>query len=129
MVEIERNMVLIVSAVFPPEPVVSANLTHDIAKQLSAKYDVVVISPKPTRPFGTKYENTASINYPFTHIILKTYTCSKSNLLGRFLESYSLGKAVRKFILSTGILICTRRFMLSGCLIVLRASRPMPFMG
>jgi glycosyltransferase involved in cell wall biosynthesis len=93
-------MILIVSAVFPPEPVVSANLSFDIASELALKNQVVVISPKPTRPFNTKYENVVPIQYPFRHIIMKTYTCPKSNIIGRMLESYSLGKATRKYLLS-----------------------------
>ncbi len=93
-------MILIVSAVFPPEPVVSANLSYDIAKCLSLRNEVVVISPKPTRPYKTKYDQILNLSYPFTHHILDTFTCSKSSIFGRLLESYSMGKSTSKFLLS-----------------------------
>ena len=92
-------MILIVTAIFPPEPVVSANLSFDIANALALKEAVVVISPAPTRPFGMKFENNeTSKEYSFEHIVLDTYTCPESNLLGRTRESYSLGLASKKYI-------------------------------
>lgn len=92
-------MILIVTAVFPPEPVVSANLSLDIASTLAIEEKVVVISPPPTRPFGMTFaQNEISKKYPFEHIILDTYTCPKSKLLGRIKESYSLGIATRRYI-------------------------------
>lgn len=85
-------MILIVSAIFPPEPVVSANLSYDIANALAAEEEVLVISPPPTRPFGMIFDkDITSKKYPFEHIILDTYTCPESNLFGRARESYSLG--------------------------------------
>ena len=38
--------VLIISALFPPEPVVSANLSFDIASEVSKKNNVTVDSKK-----------------------------------------------------------------------------------
>lgn len=95
-----RKNILIVSAVFPPEPVVSANLTYDIANELAINNNVTVISPFPTRPFGANYENILTKKLLFTHKILKTYTCPKSNFVGRLRESYSLGKATSKYLLA-----------------------------
>lgn len=89
-------MILIVTALFPPEPLVSANLSFDIANQLSKNNDVVVISPKPSRPVGMSFSNND--NYSFKHIILESYTHPKSELLGRFRESYSFGKKVQKYV-------------------------------
>lgn len=92
-------MILIVTAVFPPEPVVSANLSFDIANALAVKEEVTVISPPPTRPFGMTFnKDMESKEYPFEHIVLDTYTCPKSRLMGRAKESYSLGIATRKYI-------------------------------
>ncbi len=92
-------MILIVTAIFPPEPVVSANLSFDIANALSTEEEVVVISPPPTRPFGMTFDqNEISKEYPFDHIVLDTYTCPESKLLGRIKESYSLGVASKKYI-------------------------------
>ena len=49
-------MILIISAVFPPEPVVSATLSKDIADELSTTHNVAVLHPKPTRPDGYLFE-------------------------------------------------------------------------
>ena len=92
-------MILIVTAVFPPEPVVSANLSFDIANAFAVEEKVVVISPPPTRPFGMTFDrDIMTKEYPFEHIVLDTYTCPESKLLGRAKESYSLGVATKKYI-------------------------------
>lgn len=88
---------MIVSAVFPPEPIVSATISCDLASLLCNEKEVVVISPKPTRPFGFELR-TVSSNYSFKHIILNSYTCPKSRFLGRFYESYSFGKHCYNYI-------------------------------
>ena len=89
--------ILIVSAVFIPEPVVSAKLSEDIANELAVNHKITVISPKPTRPFGFKL-NEKNIDRPYTLINLDSYTCPESNILGRFKESYSFGIACSKYI-------------------------------
>ena len=44
---------LLVSCVFPPEPVTSASTSHSLALELSRRgYDVTVITPYPSRPGG-----------------------------------------------------------------------------
>lgn len=92
--------ILIVSCVFPPEPVVSANLSSDIAVNLAFKNNVTVISPLPTRPYGSNYSNHINQNQLFIHEILTSYTSSKSNFIGRLKESFSLGRATSKFLYS-----------------------------
>lgn len=91
-------MILIATALFPPEPVVSANLSFDIAFSLSAEDDVVVVSPSPTRPYGMTFDKEYKTNYPFRHIILDSYTCAQSNVFGRFKESYSFGRYIKKYV-------------------------------
>lgn len=88
---------LIVSAVFLPEPVVSAKLSCDLASALSESKEVVVLSPEPTRPFGFKFEEIPFFE-KFKHVVLKTYTCPESNLFGRLRETYSFGKETYKYI-------------------------------
>lgn len=91
--------ILIVSALFPPEPVVSAQLSLDIASKLSLlSYEVTVLSPKPTRPSNFKFEIKENNNYTFKHIIVNSYTCPESKIVGRFRESYSFGKKCSKYI-------------------------------
>jgi glycosyltransferase involved in cell wall biosynthesis len=98
MNNINRKNIIIISAVFPPEPVVSAKLSFDIAEQLSVFHNVTVLSPKPTRPHGLKFDNITEENFNFKHICLESYTCSSSKLFGRFKESYSFGKYCKKYI-------------------------------
>ena len=89
--------IVIVSAVFPPEPVVSANLSFDLANELSKSDDVIVISPKPTRPFGFKFENNGS-SRNYAHKIIGSYVCPQFSFLGRLRETYSFGKRCGEYI-------------------------------
>ncbi len=93
-------MVLLISAVFYPEPVVSSMISKDLAEELSKDNDVVVLSPYPTRPFGKVYTSAESIkiNSNFKHELIESYTCPESNIFGRFKESYSFGKETAKYI-------------------------------
>ncbi len=91
-------MILIVSCVFIPEPVVSAQLSYDIAEVLSKKNEVTVISPRPSRPFGKNYDNVQLENYPFKHVVVDSYVSPESSVIGRFIESYSFGRYVSNFI-------------------------------
>tara|TARA_R110002074_G_scaffold294455_6_gene466013 strand:- start:4123 stop:4422 length:300 start_codon:yes stop_codon:yes gene_type:complete len=74
---------LIISAVFSPEPVVSAKLSEDIAVELALTNTVTVLAPKPTRPFGFTNQNSQKLNSGFVLINLDSYTCPESNLFGR----------------------------------------------
>ena len=91
------NNLLIISAVFNPEPVVSAKLSEDLANELGKDNKVIVIAPFPTRPFGFKL-NKKDINKSYTLINLDSFTCPEYNILGRFKESYSFGVACSKYI-------------------------------
>ena len=89
--------ILIISAVFPPEPLVSATLSSDIAEELSRNHSVVVLCPKPTRPLGFTFEKKFEPgNYKLEH--LNSFTCASSDLLGRFRESYSFGIHSMRYI-------------------------------
>lgn len=95
----KKDRVLIISAVFPPEPVVSAMLSRDIAEKLSQYYKVTVLCPRPTRPLGysfpEKYKND-SLSYEVIH--LPSFTSPESNILNRLKESKSFGKHCAKYI-------------------------------
>lgn len=96
---------LIISAVFPPEPVVSASLSFDIASSFSKKITTTVLSPKPTRPLGFKFSETKS-GFDFEHVQANSYTCPQSNVIGRLKESFSFGKYSYKYILNTSGIDC-----------------------
>lgn len=91
-------MLLMVCACFPPEPVVAATLTHDLATQLSARQNVRVVTPKPSRPRGFKFENIPAQTKNFEQIIVPSFTCSQASFWGRIKESYSFGKHVSRYI-------------------------------
>jgi glycosyltransferase involved in cell wall biosynthesis len=89
--------ILIISSIFPPEPVVSALLSRDIAEALSSKHEVVVLCPEPSRPEGFVFnKKTEPLNYRIRY--LGSFICPSSNLFGRFRESYSFGKYCSEFI-------------------------------
>ena len=91
--------ILIVSAVFPPEPIVSAKLSYDITEYLiNGNYLVEVLHPNATRPLGFKFTLVQKDICHFNEITLDSYTCPKSSLLGRFYESYSFGKHCYRYI-------------------------------
>jgi len=91
-------MILFASAHFPPEPVTAATVCHDLANALSEKRSVVVITPRPSRPFGFSFENIPPCQGRYEHQVLGSFTCPKSTLIGRMLESYSFGRHVAAFI-------------------------------
>ena len=90
--------ILIVSCVFPPEPVVSATLSLDIVEKLCALgKDVVIVCPRPSRPLNYVFDNSKK-NHPFELKVLDSYVYPESKIIGRARESYSFGKAVERFI-------------------------------
>ena len=92
-------MIIIISSVFPPEPIVSASIGYDLATELSKIHEVKVLTPKPTRPFGFSFEHESRNEIrKFEQIILNSFTYPKSRLLGRMRESYSFGKHVKRYI-------------------------------
>ena len=90
--------ILIVSAVFYPEPIVIGTLSRDIALKLSEEHNVTVICPRPTRPYGYDFERTTTEDSTYERIVLKNYTCAKTSYIGRLLETVSFGRAVSRFI-------------------------------
>jgi glycosyltransferase involved in cell wall biosynthesis len=91
-------MILIVSAVFPPEPVVSAFLSYDLALLLAEKYEVKVLTPRPTRPGGVNYDNHQPLINGVEQIVLNSFTCPQSRLIGRMRESLSFGLHASAYI-------------------------------
>lgn len=90
--------ILIISAVFPPEPVVSSRLSFDIATELSKDCRVVVLHPEATRPLGFDFKNSRSLDGGFENITIPSYVCPQSTIMGRFRESYSFGVQCLKYI-------------------------------
>jgi glycosyltransferase involved in cell wall biosynthesis len=91
--------ILIVTAVYPPEPVVSAQTSAQIAKELSIKgYSVSVVAPFPSRPSGMLYPRYRR-RFVFKEKDksgVKIFRCfttlsKKSTIFSRFIENFSFG--------------------------------------
>lgn len=95
-----RNRIVIITGVFIPEPIVSANIMADLAELLSLKYDVTVLRPHPTRPEGFKVPEYNFKDKSYEVMELDSYTCPRSSLLGRFRESLSLGYACKRYLIA-----------------------------
>lgn len=81
-----HKVILVISAVFPPEQVTSAYLNYDLAKALAKEYKVTVLRPKPTRPIGATFQD--GWNDPdFETVLIDSYTHPESELIGRFKEA------------------------------------------
>jgi glycosyltransferase involved in cell wall biosynthesis len=91
-------MILLITASFPPEPIVAASMTLDLARALAGKEKVVILAPPPSRPLGFKFEEKNPPELVFDKIILKSFVYPKSNLFGRAYENYSFGRLSTDFI-------------------------------
>lgn len=96
----EEKQILIVSGVYPPEPYVSAQMSETIALELSKTNKVTVLCPPVSRPIGKVQIRKIESTDNYSVVMLPSYTCPESKILGRFRESYSFGKAVAKYIYS-----------------------------
>lgn len=92
-----NKTILLVSCVYPPEPVVSARLSSDIRNSLLQRgCRIQVIHPRPTRPDGFDFKRSEDADSD--EVIVESYTCPASSLLGRFRESISFGVATFNYI-------------------------------
>jgi glycosyltransferase involved in cell wall biosynthesis len=100
--------VVLVSAVYPPEPVVSARMTADLARALADQgHEVTVCCPQPSRPMGTDY---TALQAPkaivrneqrVTVVRLPSYAAPEFGFLKRGRESLSLGWHAFRYLAST----------------------------
>lgn len=93
------NYILIISSLFPPEPIVSARLSKNLCDALKEKGEYVkVLHPSPSRPYGFKPDSQSIGQQGDDEITTASYVCPKSSLPGRMRESWSFGKACKKYI-------------------------------
>ena len=64
--------ILIITAVFPPEPIVSSQLSFDIADKMSEDYKVTVLHPRSSRPYGFSFDKKGNKAVSYTHLTLPT---------------------------------------------------------
>jgi len=98
--------VAIVDAVYPPEPVVSAQMGRDLALHLAQDdATVTVLCPFPTRPLGVRFpeytnrdcvrvEREAGVEI----VRLPSFTAPESRLISRMRESHSFGRSVCRYL-------------------------------
>src|ERR1039458_8517301 len=97
---------VIINAVYPPEPVVSAQMGRDLADYLAhAGTRVTVFCPYPSRPLGVEYANfrqspTAWVNTEggVEVVRLPSFSAPQSSLVPRMWESWSFGRHVCRYL-------------------------------
>ena len=93
--------ILIASAVFPPEPVVSARLSKDLQEHLrSIGHEPWVICPRPSR--GVERSQPESARREEGVVRLDSYHCRESRLIGRARESWDLGVKTARWLRAEG---------------------------
>ena len=103
----KKPLAAVVSCVFPPEPVVSARTSQDIAAGLAGcGYEVMVVAPYPSRPGGRIYPNYRRRLLPHSahshrYTVTRTYSIpsAKSTRSSRFIENISFGISSAAYLL------------------------------
>ncbi len=98
--------IVIVSAVYPPEPVVSASLAWDLAHFLVDQGNkVTVLCPQPSRPLNNRFGQYKAPGSPIETnesgimvVRLPSFVSPQSKLFSRLFESYSFGRYVCKYL-------------------------------
>jgi len=98
--------VAIVNAVYPPEPVVSAQMGRDLALELKNRgAEVTVLCPHPTRPMGAQYSRYKANGRAMIEreegvevVRLPSFTAPESRLVSRMWESFSFGRQVCRYL-------------------------------
>jgi glycosyltransferase involved in cell wall biosynthesis len=91
-------MIVIISSVFPPEPVVSALISRDIADSIAPHIKLSVLTPRPSRPMGSHYGEQHSDSKTYEHLIMDSYVCPRSVMVGRMRESLSFGMHANRYL-------------------------------
>lgn len=98
--------ICIINAVYPPEPVVSAQMGRDLADYLAKEGNrVTVLCPYPSRPLGVEYPDfrkslTARIEIEggVKVVRLPSYVAPQSSLAARMWESWSFGREACRYL-------------------------------
>ncbi|QXH37111.1 glycosyltransferase family 4 protein [Pseudomonas muyukensis] len=94
--------IVVASCVFPPEPVVSARTSFDVANHLHAQgHEVVVACPVPSRNVAAEEvaDKIDRLKLAFPVFRLFALASRKSSFVSRFLENISFGLALFFWIL------------------------------
>ncbi len=99
MIDSDKKSILIISCVFPPEPVVSAKTSLSVANKLTELgHSVKVLSPFPSRTSGKLHKGYTRSLYKkdssfdnFELVRCFSTLSSKPTILSRFMENISFG--------------------------------------
>lgn len=100
------TQITIISAVYPPEPVVSARMSQDLAHFLAESgHKVTVVCPQPSRPMHADYSVFNNTNAPVVRhengvevVRLPSFAAPSSRLVSRLYESWSFGSHVCQYL-------------------------------
>lgn len=98
--------IAIINAVFPPEPVVSAQLGRDLAEYFAESgVRVTVLCPYPSRPHGVEYASyrpsaatRVDLDGRIAVVRLPSFTSPQSRLIARTWESFHFGWHVCRYL-------------------------------
>jgi glycosyltransferase involved in cell wall biosynthesis len=96
--------IVIITGTAPPEPLTASRINWDVANRLAEENNQVwLVSPKPSRPLGVKYQISPGINVHqisdnFCHIYIDSFTYPKYNLFLRAYESLDFGIKSIKYV-------------------------------
>ena len=98
--------IVIICAVYPPEPVISASMARDLAQYFVSKdIGVTVICPQPSRPANADYRRFTNSGVPIVSsedgidvVRLPSFAAPESRLLSRLYESWSFGSHVCHYL-------------------------------
>ena len=102
---------VIISAVYPPEPLVSARMGKDLASHLAGKgMHVTVLCPQPSRPMHTDYTQYRNPGAPLMSreegvdiVRLPSFAAPQSKMFARLRESYSFGSMACRYLVEQEI--------------------------
>ena len=102
----DNKNITIISAVYPPEPQISARMSYDLANYLvDLGYYVTVLCPQPSRPLNADYSQYLNLGAPVVTsenkvkvVRLPSFAAPQSRLLPRMWESISFGREVTKYL-------------------------------
>lgn len=98
--------IVIISAVYPPEPVVSARMGYDLTCYLTdLKQSVTVVCPQPSRPVNANYTQytmsgatVITLEQGAEIVRLPSFAAPRSGLIRRLIESWSFGRYVCRYL-------------------------------
>lgn len=101
-----KQNIAIITAIYPPEPQVSARMSFDLADYLADQsYCITVVCPQPSRPLGADYSQYKSADEPVVTcengikiVRLPSFAAPRSRLLPRMWESFSFGREAVKYL-------------------------------